>query len=155
MHVTPTLALPFATLVLLVPLPAQQPNPESLDALRKAAWASVDVHGKELENLSNRIWRFAETSLKENRSSAALASYLEQQGFKVERGVADIPTAFVARHGSGKPGRWQASRRSAEVSRVLRAAESDVARARDHNPAVNAESYFETSARTSSSTRRS
>ena len=74
-----------------------------LDTLRKATFASVDAHGKELESLSKRIWRFAETSLQENRSSKALAGYLEAQGFKIERGVADIPTAFVARYGKGKP----------------------------------------------------
>lgn len=53
--------------------------------------------------LSDEIWAYAETALKETRSAQALADYAEQQGFKVERGVAGMPTAFVASYGSGKP----------------------------------------------------
>jgi aminobenzoyl-glutamate utilization protein B len=42
-------------------------------------------------------------ALREEKSAEILASYLEMQGFAVERGVADMPTAFVAEYGSGKP----------------------------------------------------
>jgi aminobenzoyl-glutamate utilization protein B len=49
------------------------------------------------------VWEFAETALKEKRSSKVLADYAESQGFKVERGVAGLPTAFVASYGEGKP----------------------------------------------------
>ena len=95
-----SLAVLLAPLLTHAPASAQKPG---VDDLRKAAWASVDTHGEELVGLSRRIWRFAETSLKENRSSKELASYLKQQGFAVEHGVAEIPTAFVARYGRGKP----------------------------------------------------
>ena len=57
----------------------------------------------DLVDLSDRIWAYAETALRETRSAAALADYAEQQGFKVERGVAGMPTAFVATYGSGRP----------------------------------------------------
>ena len=39
----------------------------------------------------------------EERSSKLLADELESHGFKVERGVAGMPTAFVASWGRGKP----------------------------------------------------
>jgi aminobenzoyl-glutamate utilization protein B len=70
---------------------------------KAAALRSVDAHRAELVDLSDRIWRFAETALKETRSSAALADYAEAQGFRVTRGVADLPTAFIAEFGQGRP----------------------------------------------------
>lgn len=64
---------------------------------------SVEKHQKELIMLSDDIWNYAETALMEHKSSKALADYAEAQGFKVERNVADLPTAFIASYGSGKP----------------------------------------------------
>ncbi|GAA0724735.1 M20 family metallopeptidase [Aquimarina litoralis] len=65
--------------------------------------ASVEKHQKELIAISDQIWALAETAFEENQSSKLLADYAEKQGFKVERGVAGMPTAFVASYGSGKP----------------------------------------------------
>ena len=50
-----------------------------------------------------RIWEWAEPGYQEQKSSTLLAERLEQSGFKVTRGVAEIPTAFVAEFGSGQP----------------------------------------------------
>ena len=71
--------------------------------VKRAAINSVDRHAADLTGLSDRIWAYAETALRETRSAAALADYAEQQGFRVERGVAGMPTAFVATYGSGRP----------------------------------------------------
>lgn len=68
-----------------------------------AAVASVDGHRQEMVDLANQVWAFAETALKEKRSSKLLADYAEAKGFKVERGVAGMPTAFLASFGEGKP----------------------------------------------------
>lgn len=64
---------------------------------------SINRHAKELVDLSDRIWGYAEVALEETRSAEALANYAESQGFTVKRGVADMPTAFTATFGSGKP----------------------------------------------------
>jgi aminobenzoyl-glutamate utilization protein B len=53
--------------------------------------------------ISDRIWEWAELGLVEFKSSSLLADELEKNGFTVQRGVAGMPTAFVASHGSGKP----------------------------------------------------
>jgi len=53
--------------------------------------------------VSDKIWEFAELGLLEFKSSALLADELKKAGFKVEMGVAGMPTAFVATFGSGKP----------------------------------------------------
>jgi aminobenzoyl-glutamate utilization protein B len=71
--------------------------------VKRAAVHTVDRHAADLVELSDRIWAHAETALLEHKSAAALADYAEQQGFKVERGVAGMPTAFVATFGSGRP----------------------------------------------------
>jgi aminobenzoyl-glutamate utilization protein B len=64
---------------------------------------SVETHKQELISISDAIWSYAETALREHKSSKALADYAEKQGFKVTRGVSQMPTAFVAEYGSGKP----------------------------------------------------
>jgi len=51
--------------------------------------------------LSNEVWGYAELGYKEFESSQTLVDALEEAGFKLEKGVADIPTAFVASYGSG------------------------------------------------------
>lgn len=54
-------------------------------------------------NISDAIWGYAELGMQEFKSSALLIKTLEEEGFKVEKGVAGIPTCFVASWGDGKP----------------------------------------------------
>ncbi|MFN3840931.1 MAG: amidohydrolase [Cyclobacteriaceae bacterium] len=70
---------------------------------KKAVTQSVDSQAPAMIETSNKIWAYAETAFQENQSAKLLADYAEANGFTVERGVADIPTAFVATYGSGKP----------------------------------------------------
>lgn len=72
-------------------------------AEKQQAASTIDGKRDQLTALSDEIWRYAETALLETRSSKALADYAEQNGFRVTRGVASMPTAFVAEFGSGKP----------------------------------------------------
>lgn len=90
----------LAFLLLLITAQAQKAKP---DPSKTLVIQSVDKHQKELIELSDKIWAFAETALKEYKSSAALADYAEAQGFNVKRSVAGMPTAFTAEFGSGKP----------------------------------------------------
>ena len=53
--------------------------------------------------LADDIFEYAELGYLETRSSERLAGHLEEAGFRVQRGVAGIPTAFVAESGSGAP----------------------------------------------------
>ncbi|HEV8579482.1 MAG TPA: amidohydrolase [Thermoanaerobaculia bacterium] len=94
----------LSILFLSVPgLAAAKPAASKPSPNKEAAVASVEGHRPELVDLANQVWAFAETALKEKRSSKVLAEYAEAQGFKVERGVAGMPTAFVASYGEGKP----------------------------------------------------
>jgi aminobenzoyl-glutamate utilization protein B len=76
---------------------------QKIDPKKTEAQQSVDKHKPELIALSDKIWANAETALKEYKSAKELADYAEAQGFKVTRGVAAMPTAFIAEYGSDKP----------------------------------------------------
>ena len=53
--------------------------------------------------ISDSIWNYAELGMQEFKSSAILIKALEEEGFKVEKGIAGMPTCFVATWGRGKP----------------------------------------------------
>jgi aminobenzoyl-glutamate utilization protein B len=53
--------------------------------------------------ISDQVWQYAEIAYKETKSAALLSDQLEKAGFSVERGIGDIPTAFVASFGAEAP----------------------------------------------------
>ena len=81
----------------------QLSSAQRLNKHKKEVIASVEKHESALITISDSIWALAETAFEEHQSSRILADYAEQQGFSVERGVAGMPTAFVATYGSGSP----------------------------------------------------
>ncbi|OKJ68787.1 peptidase M20 [Streptomyces sp. CB02460] len=62
---------------------------------------AVRTHGQSLVALSHSLHAEPETAMREHRSAAKTASIAEDAGFEVTRGVAGLPTAFVATHGNG------------------------------------------------------
>ncbi len=73
------------------------------DTCKNEAVEWLDEHTQQFENTALAIHGFAETALLEYKSSAYLAEILEQSDFTVERGIAGMPTAFIAVYGSGTP----------------------------------------------------
>jgi aminobenzoyl-glutamate utilization protein B len=73
------------------------------NANKAAVLASIADQETNLIKMSDQIWALAETAFEERGSAEILAAYAEQQGFRVSRGVAEMPTAFIAEYGSGKP----------------------------------------------------
>ena len=76
---------------------------QKLSSSKKSIISSIEKHESELIKISDSIWALAETAFNESESSRILADYAEKNGLTVTRGVADIPTAFTATYGSGKP----------------------------------------------------
>jgi len=70
---------------------------------KKAAFQWIDRNKAKITLLSDKVWEYAELPMEEYRSSRLLSEALEKQGFQVERGVAGMPTAFIATYGSGEP----------------------------------------------------
>ena len=74
-----------------------------LSSEKAKAVSIVENHKSQLIKLSDQVWAYAETALREYQSSEVLSDYAEKQGFRLQRGVAGMPTAFVAEYGSGQP----------------------------------------------------
>jgi aminobenzoyl-glutamate utilization protein B len=63
----------------------------------------IQTNQNKFIDLSNRVWDFSELGFTEKNSSDLLVKTLEEARFTVQYGLADIPTAFVASYGEGKP----------------------------------------------------
>jgi aminobenzoyl-glutamate utilization protein B len=74
-----------------------------LSPAQKAAVDAVERHRETILDANRQIWEFAEVGLEEHKSAALLTSALKEHGFRVKTGLADMPTAFVAEFGSGRP----------------------------------------------------
>jgi aminobenzoyl-glutamate utilization protein B len=92
-----------STVVLLTLVLGVHAQSKKVNANKSSVIASIDKRSSELTTMSDEIWANAETALREVKSAKTLADYAEAQGFIVRRGVAGMPTAFVAEYGSGKP----------------------------------------------------
>jgi aminobenzoyl-glutamate utilization protein B len=73
------------------------------DLMKAAANHSIDSNYSQYKNIAMEIWNNAELGYKEKKSTALLQKTLKDEGFSVQAGVAEIPTAFVATYGSGLP----------------------------------------------------
>ncbi len=79
----------------------KNPGPEEL--MKSQTSNAIQENYTNYKNIALEIWNNAELGYKEKKSSALLQETLKKEGFAVEAGVAEIPTAFVASYGSGKP----------------------------------------------------
>ena len=77
--------------------------PTDVAALKARASARVEAERADLAALSARIHAHPELCFEEARAAGWLCDYLESRGLTVERGAYGLPTAFVARAGSGAP----------------------------------------------------
>ncbi|MBI3466245.1 MAG: amidohydrolase [Planctomycetes bacterium] len=82
---------------------AQEKTPEPPRESQQTALADINARQDELNAVNKAIWEFAEVGLEERRSSALLVDKLRSAGFEIKTGVANMPTAFVASYGAGRP----------------------------------------------------
>jgi aminobenzoyl-glutamate utilization protein B len=81
----------------------EDPMSAHLNACTSAAIEWIDAHAVEYTAICDEIWRNPELPLAEHGTARLLSGEAERHGFAVERGVAGMPTAFVASWGSGRP----------------------------------------------------
>ena len=96
-----TLRILLAT-ALTASIAIAQPDPR-LAALKAEAAKEIDAQAKMIQQMVDQVFSYGELGFQEFETSRYLTGILEKNGFTVERGVAGIPTAFVAKWGSGKP----------------------------------------------------
>lgn len=68
-----------------------------------AVLSDIDARYDETASVARQLWEWAEVGYQEERSSKLLQDKLSSAGFSIRKGVADIPTAFIAEYGSGGP----------------------------------------------------
>lgn len=93
----------FLALALPVSLAAQQQPDARLERLKQEALGKIEARAKLIQEIVDQIFSYGELGFQEIETSRYLTGILERNGFTVERGVAEIPTAWIARWGSGKP----------------------------------------------------
>jgi aminobenzoyl-glutamate utilization protein B len=80
-----------------------QPVNPRLEALKKDAIAEVEARRELAQQMVDSIFSFSELGFQEYETQRYVTAVLEKEGFSVQRGVAGMPTAWVARWGSGRP----------------------------------------------------
>jgi len=75
----------------------------NIEGLKSSVVKKVDADRSSLSELSSKIHSNPELGFQEVKAASWLTQYLEQNGFAVERGICELPTAFKARYGQGKP----------------------------------------------------
>ena len=63
----------------------------------------VERNSKAIALLGDNIYYFAELGMQEFETAKLMTQILEDGGFKVQRGISGMPTAFMASYGSGHP----------------------------------------------------
>ena len=74
-----------------------------LERLKAEAVTKVEARAKLVQEIIDQVFSFGELGMQEFETSKYLTGLLEKNGFKIERGVIGIPTAWTAKWGSGKP----------------------------------------------------
>src|SRR5436305_98371 len=78
-------------------------TPEKEAAMKADLAGQIDSMKKQAQVMVDSVFSFGELGFQEYETSKYLTGILEREGFKIERGIAGIPTAWVASWGSGKP----------------------------------------------------
>lgn len=93
------------SLALALPGPAPAANaPSGASAeFKTQVVKDVEAMKKQTQVMVDTIFSFAELGFQEIETSSYLTGLLEKEGFRIERGIAGMPTAWSATWGSGRP----------------------------------------------------
>src|SRR6202167_2050552 len=96
----------FATVLLLgaaCALGQTKLSPEKEAAMKADLVGQIDGMKKQVQVMVDSVFSFGELGFQEFETSKYLTGILEKEGFKVDRGIAGVPTSWMASWGSGKP----------------------------------------------------
>ncbi|HKS10923.1 MAG TPA: amidohydrolase [Pyrinomonadaceae bacterium] len=89
--------------LLVAPFPTTATRSSLIEDYKAQVVADVASMAKQSQVMVDMVFSFGELGFQEVETSKYLTGILEKEGFKIERGIAGIPTAWVATWGSGKP----------------------------------------------------
>jgi len=78
-------------------------SPAKLEALKKELATEIDKQQKSTQEMVDMVFSFGELGFQETETSRYLTDILKKNGFTIEQGIAGMPTAWMAKWGSGKP----------------------------------------------------
>src|SRR5882762_9564237 len=78
-------------------------SPEKETAMKADLAGQIDAMKKQAQVMVDSVFSFGELGFQEFETAKYLTGILEKEGFRIQRNVAGIPTAFVATWGEGKP----------------------------------------------------
>jgi aminobenzoyl-glutamate utilization protein B len=76
---------------------------KKLEALKKELMADIDKEKVFTQQMVDMVFSFGELGFQETETSRYLTDILKKNGFTIEEGIAGVPTAWMAKWGSGKP----------------------------------------------------
>jgi aminobenzoyl-glutamate utilization protein B len=97
---TPALLAAQDSTVTAAPAPPTDPR---IERLKAEALTRVDARAKMIQEMVDQVYSFGELGMQEFETSRYLTGILRRNGFTIDSGTAGMPTAWVARWGSGKP----------------------------------------------------
>ncbi len=80
-----------------------QTDLEKIKSMKKLAIEEIESKSNLITDVADKIWEYAELSLLEYKSCDLYCDVMAKEGFEVSKGICNIPTAFSAKFGSGKP----------------------------------------------------
>ena len=78
-------------------------SPDKLEILKKELITEIDNQKKAAQQMVDMVFSFGELGFQEYETSKYLTDILKKNGFTVQQGISGIPTAWIAKWGSGKP----------------------------------------------------
>ncbi len=81
----------------------QKPDEKKILKLKTDALAAIDKKYDLGQQINDMLFSFSELGFQEVETQNYLTSLLEKNGFKIEKGIAGIPTSWIATWGNGKP----------------------------------------------------
>ncbi|HEY5691109.1 MAG TPA: amidohydrolase [Cyclobacteriaceae bacterium] len=84
---------------------AQPPkwSAKKINAIKTEAVSEIDENVKMAQVMVDKVFSFSELGFQEYETAKYITEILKENGFKIEMGIAGIPTAWIATWGKGKP----------------------------------------------------
>nr|WP_240625950.1 amidohydrolase [Spirosoma pollinicola] len=85
------------------PKTANTQTADKVEKLKQEAIAAIDQRKDQAQQINDMLFSFSELGFQEVESFNYLTTLLEKEGFTIQKGIAGMPTAWIATWGSGKP----------------------------------------------------
>ena len=95
--------LSFAFIICIPAIAQKKYTEKDIALMKQKLVSSVAGHAKDVQVMVDQIFSYGELGFQEFETSAYLTSVLEKNGFAIEKNISNVPTAWMAKWGSGSP----------------------------------------------------